>query len=33
MKVLIEMGPPFYVVIQAMRRFSRLQGKGGTFIS
>ena len=33
MKVLIEMGPPFYVVIRAMRRLSRLQGNVGTFIS
>ena len=30
---LIETGPPFYVVIRATRRSSRLQGKGSTFIS
>ena len=29
----METGPPFYVVIQATRRSSRLQGKGSTFIS
>ena len=27
------MGLPFYMVIQAMWRFSHLQGKGSTFIS
>ena len=29
----METGPPFYVVIRATRRSSRLQGKGSTFIS
>ena len=29
----METGPPFYVVSQATRRSSRLQGKGSTFIS
>ena len=28
--VLLETGPPFYAVIQATRRSSRLQGKGST---
>ena len=31
-KVLVEMGPPFYVVTRATRRTSRLKGKGSTFI-
>ena len=30
---LLEKGPPFYVVIRATRRSSRLQCKGSTFIS
>ena len=30
---LVETGPPFYVVIRATQRFTRLQGKGSTFIS
>ena len=29
----LETGPPFYVVIQATRRSTRVQGKGSTFIS
>ena len=33
LRLLIETGPPFYVVIRATRRSSRLQGKGSTFIS
>ena len=31
--VLLETGPPFYVVIWATWRSSHFQGKGGTFIS
>ena len=31
--LLLETGPTFYVVIQATRRSSHLQGKGSTFIS
>ena len=30
---LVETGPPFYVVIRATQRSTRLQGKGSTFIS
>ena len=30
---LVETGPPFYVVIRAAQRSTRLQGKGSTFIS
>ena len=30
---LLGTGPPFYVVIRATRRSTRLQGKGSTFIS
>ena len=33
LRLLMETGPPFYVVIRATRRSSRLQGKGSTFIS
>ena len=32
-RLLMETGPPFYVVIRATRRSSRLQDKGSTFIS
>ena len=33
LRLLLETGPPFYVVIRAKRRSSHLQGKGSTFIS
>ena len=33
LRLQLETGPPFYVVIRATRRSSRLQCKGGTFIS
>ena len=33
LRLLIETGPPFYVVTRATRRSSRLQDKGSTFIS
>ena len=33
LRLLLETGPPFYVVIRATRRSSRWQGKGSTFIS
>ena len=33
LRLLMETGPPFYVVIRATRRSSRLQDKGSTFIS
>ena len=33
LRLLLDTGPLFYVVIRAMQRSSRLQGKGSTFIS
>ena len=33
LRLQLETGPPFYVVIWATRKSSRLQYKGGTFIS
>ena len=33
LRLLLGTGPPFYVVIRATRRSTRLQGKGSTFIS
>ena len=33
LSVQLETGPPFYVVIRATRRSSRVQYKGSTFIS
>ena len=33
LRLLMETGPPFYVVIRATRRSSLLQCKGSTFIS
>ena len=33
LRLLLETGPPFYVVIRATRRSTRLRGKGSTFIS
>ena len=33
LRVLLETGPPFYVVVRATRRSNRLQGNGSTFIS
>ena len=33
LRLLLEMGLPFYLVIRATRRSSHLQGKGSTFIS
>ena len=33
LRLLLETGPPFYVVIRATRRSSHLQGKGSTCIS
>ena len=33
LRLLMETGTPFYVVIRATRRSSHLQGKGSTFIS
>ena len=33
LRLLLETGLPFYVVIRATRRSSCLQGKGSTFIS
>ena len=32
LRLLVETGPPFYVVVRATRRSSRLQSKGSTFI-
>ena len=33
LRLLLETGPPFYVVIRATRRSSRLHCKGSNFIS
>ena len=33
LRLQLEMGPPFYIVIWAAQRSSCLQGKGGNFIS
>ena len=33
LRLLMETGPPFYMVIRAARMSGRLQGKGSTFIS
>ena len=33
LRLLVETGPPFYLVIRAARIPSYLQGKGSTFIS
>ena len=33
LRLLLETGPPFYVVIRATRRSTPLQGKGSTIIS
>ena len=33
LRLVLETGSPFYEVILATRKSSRLQGKGGTFIS
>ena len=33
LRLLLETGPPFYVVLLVTRRSSHLQGKGSTFIS
>ena len=33
LRVLLETGPPLYVVVRATRRSNRLQGNGSTFIS
>ena len=33
LRLLLETGPPSYVVIRATRRSTRLRGKGSTFIS
>ena len=33
LRLLMETGPPFYVVIRATERSRRLQCKGSTFIS
>ena len=33
LRLLLETGPPSYVVIRATRRSTCLQGKGSTFIS
>ena len=33
LRLLLDTGPPFYVVIRATQRSSRLQGKSSTFIS
>ena len=33
LRFLLEKGPPFYMVIRATRRLSRLQCEGSTFIS
>ena len=33
LRLLMETGPPFYVVIRATRRSRRLQCRGSTFIS